>query len=390
MKANLFEGKGVVLRVGELYLKGGNRHLFMKTLVTNVKRAFSDRDDVKLYTGQGRIFLHGACDEDVLDRLRWVFGITSYSPVEFCKKDITAITECAVVMAKQFSGNVDTVFRIAARRSDKSFSHTSAQLGIEVGSAVNVATGYGVDLEKPDLSIGIEVGREWTFLWTETQKGGGGLPVGTSGRVALLLSGGIDSPVAGHMLQKRGVSLIGIYFHAFPYTSDGAKNKVIELAEVLARRQKKFKLCVVPFAKVQEALRDAANPGYLVLLYRRAMIRIAEALATEVGIKALATGENLGQVASQTLENMAAVEEAATMPILRPILAMDKAETIDIARAIGTYDISIQPFEDCCTLFVPAHPETKGTAKTAAKFESRANWQDAVQEAIANTEVILL
>ncbi|MBN2344505.1 MAG: tRNA 4-thiouridine(8) synthase ThiI [Deltaproteobacteria bacterium] len=390
MKKQLFEGNGVVLRVGELYLKGGNRHLFMNAMVANVKRVFRDRDDISVLSGQGRIFLHGACDEDVLDRLRWVFGISSYSPVVFCKKDIEAITANAVSLATQFHGDADTVFRIAARRSDKSFSHTSAQLGVEVGSAVNVATGFGVDLEQPDLSIGIEVGREWTFLWTEQLKGGGGLPVGTSGRAALLLSGGIDSPVAGHMLQKRGVSLTGIYFHAFPYTSDGAKNKVIELAEVLAKRQKKFKLCVVPFAKVQEALRDAANPGYLVLLYRRAMIRIAERLAEQDGIKALATGENLGQVASQTLENMAAVEDAATMPILRPILAMDKIETINIARDIGTYDISIQPFEDCCTLFVPAHPETKGTAKTAAKFESRGNWHEALEEAIENTEVIML
>ena len=390
MKAQLFQGKGVVLRIGELYLKGGNRHLFMNTMVSNVKRAFLDRKDIKVYTGQGRIFVYGAHDEDVLDRLQWVFGITSYSPVTFCAKDMGAITDIAVSMAREFGGDENTVFRIAARRADKSFSHTSAQLGIEVGSAVNVATGYGVDLEHPDLRIGIEIGREWTFLWTETRKGGGGLPVGTSGRVALLLSGGIDSPVAGHMLQKRGVSLTGIYFHAFPYTSDGAKNKVIELAEVLARRQKHFRLHVVPFAKVQEALRDAANPGYLVLLYRRAMIRIAEALAQKAGIGALATGENLGQVASQTLENMAAVEDAATMPILRPILAMDKIETIDIARAIGTFDISIQPFEDCCTLFVPAHPETRGNARTAAKFESRANWQKAVEEAIENTETILM
>lgn len=390
MKTQLFEGKGVVLRVGELYLKGGNRHIFMNAMVANVKRAFGDRKDINVISGMGRIFLSGANDEDVLDRLRWVFGISSYSPVTFCAKEIGAITECAVAMAKQFEGNENTVFRIAARRSDKSFGHTSAQLGIEVGSAVNVATGYGVDLEQPDLRIGIEVGRDWTFLWTEQCKGGGGLPVGTSGRAALLLSGGIDSPVAGHMLQKRGVSITGVYFHAFPYTSDGAKNKVIELAEVLAKRQKRFKLCVVPFAKVQEALRDAANPGYLVLLYRRAMIRIAERLAEQDGIKALATGENLGQVASQTLENMAAVEEAATMPILRPILALDKIETINIAREIGTYDISIQPFEDCCTLFVPAHPETKGTAKTATKFESRANWQDALEEAIENTEIIML
>jgi thiamine biosynthesis protein ThiI len=206
--------------------------------------------------------------------------------------------------------------------------------------------------------------------------------------MALLLSGGIDSPVAGHLLQKRGVALTGIYFHAFPYTPDGAKQKVIELAKILASRQKRFRLYVVQFAQMQEALQEVATADYLVLLYRRAMIRIAEQLAAKDGIKALATGENLGQVASQTIENMSVVEDAATLPVFRPLLTMDKVETIDMAKDIGSYDISILPFEDCCTLFVPSHPQIKGSLKTAQKYESRLDLQSFIDRAAAEVEVI--
>ncbi|MBN2801653.1 MAG: tRNA 4-thiouridine(8) synthase ThiI, partial [Deltaproteobacteria bacterium] len=387
---DIYEGAGVALRIGELYLKGGNRHIFQKMLVDNVKRSLKEREDVRVVPSKGRIFVVGSSDDDILYRLRWVFGISSVSPVIFCKKDIAEITAHAVSFAKQYPGNEKTVFRISARRSDKHFSHTSSEIGIEVGSAVNVATGYGVNLEDPDLNIGVEVGHTWCFVWTEKLKGSGGLPVGSSGRMALLLSGGIDSPVAGHLLQKRGIALTGVYFHAFPYTPDGSKLKVIDLAKVLAKRQKRFRLYVVQFAQMQEAMQEAATSDYLVLMYRRAMIRIAERLAQKDGIKALATGENLGQVASQTLENMALVEDAAELPIFRPLLTMDKIETMDLAKEIGTYDISILPFEDCCTLFVPEHPQTKGSLKVIKRYEKRRDFEDFIEKAVASVEVIEL
>jgi thiamine biosynthesis protein ThiI len=204
----------------------------------------------------------------------------------------------------------------------------------------------------------------------------------------LLLSGGIDSPVAGHLLQKRGLELDAVHFHAFPYTGDGSKDKAVDLARLLARRQRRLRLHVVQFAKIQELFRDGCPAPYLVLLYRRAMIRIAEQLARRAKIAALATGESLGQVASQTLTNLATVEDAAGLSVLRPLLGFDKAETIEIARLIGSYETSIRAHDDCCTLFVPRHPETKGSAGRARKFEEQVDWQPLVDEAVDAVEVI--
>jgi thiamine biosynthesis protein ThiI len=248
----------------------------------------------------------------------------------------------------------------------------------------------GVDLERPDLAIGVEVGRDWTFLWVDRIEGAGGLPVGTSGKALLLLSGGIDSPVAGHMMQKRGLELEAVYFHAFPYTGDGARDKVVSLARVLARRQAGLKLHVVQFAAIQEALKERSDPSYLVLLYRRAMVRIAERIAARGKIKALATGESLGQVASQTLTNLAAVEDAATLPILRPLIGFDKAETIELARRIGTFDISVLPHDDCCTLFVPRHPQTRGSLARVVAMERGLDWERFIPAAAEGAEVVEL
>ena len=390
MNDEIFIGHGVVLRVGELFLKGKNRHIFEQALERNVRRALDGRNDVQVKPVHGRIFVLGAADEDLLGRLRWVFGISSMSAAVFCEKSIETITANAVKMGKDHPARKGDMFRIAARRSDKNFDHNSAEIGRIVGAAGAEATGLGVDLERPNLRIGVEVGVSWTFLWTEQRRGPGGLPVGTSGRAALLLSGGIDSPVAGHLLQKRGLELIGVYFHAFPYTGDGAKNKVIDLARTLAQRQKGFRLYVVSFSKIQELLRDKADASYLVLLYRRAMIRIAQKIAGRERIAALATGESLGQVASQTLTNLSVVQDVATMPILRPLIGFDKAETIELARKIGTYEISILPHDDCCSLFVPKHPETKGHIPKRAAMEAGIDLQPLLDEAFENAELLKL
>lgn len=381
-------GPGVVLRVGELFLKGKNRHLFEEALERNVRRAMSGRDDLRVIGVHGRIFILGAADRDVLDRTRWIFGISSCSPAVFCDKSTGAITGTALELAGTADRDAVKTFRIAARRSDKSFEWNSAKIGREVGAAVAVETGFGVDLERPDLTIGVEVGKTWTFLWVAREQGAGGLPVGVSGKVMLLLSGGIDSPVAGHMMQKRGLELEATYFHAFPYTGDGARKKVEDLARVLAARQSSLRLNVIQFAAIQEAFRDGADPSYLVLLYRRAMIRIAARLAEDRRIRAIATGESLGQVASQTLANMATVEAASPLPVLRPLIGFDKQETIDLARKIGTFDISIQPHDDCCTLFVPKHPQTRGLAHKARSMEDRVEGLDALlAEAAGSAEI---
>jgi thiamine biosynthesis protein ThiI len=335
------------------------------------------------------MFAVGGCDDDLIDRLRHVFGIASLSKVRFAEKNIDDVTRIAVEMSKERDANVRT-FRIAARRADKTFPMISSEIGRHAGSAVAVDSGLGVDLTEPDLTIGVEIGTDWTFLWNRDIPGAGGLPVGTSGTGLLLLSGGIDSPAAGHLMQRRGLELSGIYFHAFPYTGDGAKDKVIRLAEVLARRQKSFHLHVVPFTKVQERFRDGADAKLLVVLYRRAMMRIASMTAEKHKLQCLITGESLGQVASQTIQNLQAIEDAARLPVLRPLIGLDKSDIVAIARKIETFDISILPHDDCCSLFVPRHPETHASLKYVLRSESHTEWQPALEEAFENIETIVI
>jgi tRNA uracil 4-sulfurtransferase len=382
-------GPGVVLRMGELFLKGGNRKLFIDALERNVRRALDGRKDVEIRRKHGRIFILGSDDDDLITRLEGVFGVANLSKIVFCKKDLDEITAAALELAKTRPNDAKT-FRITARRPDKTFPHMSADIGRVTGAAVAVATGLGVDLTEFDYEIGVEVGLDWTFLWSETIPGAGGLPVGTSGKSLLLLSGGIDSPVAGHMMQKRGLELGCVYFHSYPYTSDGAKDKVIQLAKILARNQRKLQLAIVPFTKLQECFRDGADAKLLVILYRRAMLRIAEKLAVERRIRGLVTGESLGQVASQTLPNIAAIEDAIAMPVLRPLIGFDKSEVIELAKKINSYEISILPHDDCCSLFVPRHPETKANINYVRAVESRMEWHFAMEEAIENIEYVEL
>ena len=389
MIRNPFVGDGVVLRYGELFLKGKNRFVFENALEKNVRLSLRGRDDVQVIRKHGRLFVTGGCDDDLLIRLGRVFGAASLSKVHFTQKSIDDITQAAVEAARKRDPRVET-FRIAARRSDKTFPMISSEIGRHVGSAVAVDTGLGVDLSEPDLSIGVEVGTEWTFVWSEEVPGAGGLPVGTAGGGLLLLSGGIDSPAAGHLMQRRGLELHGIYFHAFPYTGDGAKDKVVRLAEVLARRQKSFHLHVVPFTKVQETFRDSAEAKLLVVLYRRAMMRIASMTAEKHKLKCLITGESLGQVASQTIQNLSAIEDAARLPILRPLIGFDKADIISIAKQIETFDISILPHDDCCSLFVPRHPETHASLKYVLRSESHTEWREPLEAAVEGIETIVI
>ena len=387
MNDSILRGQGVVLRFGELFLKGKNRYLFEEALERNVRIAVSDRSDLKVTRRHGRIFVLGASDYDVLEKLDKVFGVASLSPAFFCERDLDAITKAAVDMAADSSTGAGS-FRIAARRADKSYPLTSMELGRHIGAAVCQATSLPVDLDNADLAIGVEIGNDWVFVWTEQRSGAKGLPVGTAGKAVLLLSGGIDSPVAGYMMQKRGLELCAVFFHSFPYTGHMAKGKAIDLAKVLARRQGRLRLYAVPFARVQELLRDNAPAPYLVILYRRAMLRISERLAQREGAKALVTGESLGQVASQTLPNIAAIEEAASMPILRPLIGFDKEETIALSKRIASYEISIIPHDDCCSLFIPKHPETKGNGETARRIEDQLDWKIAIDEAVAQAEAI--
>ncbi|HVR01285.1 MAG TPA: tRNA uracil 4-sulfurtransferase ThiI, partial [Polyangia bacterium] len=279
-------------------------------------------------------------------------------------------------------------FRVDANRADKSFPMTSTELGSRVGARVVAATGLRVDLHTADLHIGVEVTSRGAFVYAGTRAAPGGLPVGVSGRGLLLLSGGIDSPVAGWLAAKRGLALDAIYFHSPPFIGEKSKDKVLTLGRILARWGALRSVTVVPFTDAQKQLRDAGASELAVVLYRRMMMRIADEIADGLGAGALVTGENLGQVASQTVENLTAIEAASRRVILRPLVTYDKVETTDLARRIGTFETSILPFDDCCSLFVPRHPATKARAQDAEKVEADVDVAGLVAAAVAGAERI--
>ncbi len=383
----------IVLRYGELFLKGANRGRFESVLLENLRYALRDMEGVKLVKGQGRVFVECPGEvERAARRLCRVFGLSSLSPAEEVEQDVEAMGRAAAEQVRQvMEQRTVRAFRIKTKRSDKNFHLPSPEINRQVGQAVVDATGLAVDLGGADLTVGVEVGPLRSFVFTRRLPGAGGLPVGVSGKVALLLSGGIDSPVAGHLMQKRGCRLDAVYFHSFPYTGERTRAKVQQLAEVLVPAQKRMLLHVAPFTDVQKAVRDGAPCEMAVILYRRSMMRIASAIARRRGCPALATGENLGQVASQTLENLACIQGEADRPVLRPLLTHDKAETIALARTIGTYELSIQPYEDCCSLFVPKHPVTRGKLENVIRAEEGVEGLVELEQlAVEATEVIEL
>jgi thiamine biosynthesis protein ThiI len=385
------EGRSAILvRYAEIFLKGRNRRRFEDLLAKNVARALRGLGRHQVETHHGRILVFGPGGAEALRRLEGVFGISSFSPSTVLPLDVDRIEERALELGREAVAAGATSFRIEARRTDKAFPLTSPQINVRVGQRVKDDTGLKVDLESPGATIGIEIGERRAFVWGRSVRGPGGLPVGSGGKALLLLSGGIDSPVAGHLAQKRGLTVAACYFHSSPYTGPGAREKVLDLARLLAPAQGEVEVLVVPFTKIQERLRDGAPPRLLVVLYRRMMMRIAERLAETVGARAVVTGESLGQVASQTLESLDVIGRATRMPILRPLVTYDKVETIDVARRIGTYETSIRPFDDCCSLFVPPHPETRPKLRPVEAVESRLQveaWADEAAGAAERTIV---
>ncbi|MFH1132517.1 MAG: tRNA uracil 4-sulfurtransferase ThiI [Pseudomonadota bacterium] len=377
----------IVLRYGELFLKGANRAYFEKILAQNIHQILVGIPDVRLERAQGRMFV--ACNlgffETALNRLRRVFGISSLSPAIAVPQDINAISEAACELLRKRETPIKS-FKVETQRSDKSFPLISPEINCQVGAKIVEEFNLPVDLHNPELIVGVEIGQIQNFVYFEKLQGAGGLPVGSSSRILLLLSGGIDSPVAGHLLQKRGCWLRAVYFHSPPHTNEHAKDKVLQLAETLALAQGKMTVHIVDFSKTQEQIRNHAPPETLVVLYRRMMMRIAASLARKYDCPALATGENLGQVASQTVENMACIQNATDLPVLRPLLTYDKQETIDLAQRISTYPISILPYIDCCSLFVPKHPSTKLTISKAQEAEERLDIDSMTKQATDTVE----
>jgi thiamine biosynthesis protein ThiI len=368
----------VLVRYGELFLKGDNRSFFEQRLINNARRAIGKIQGARIERTHGRLlaFPGEGGTGRLVRALERVFGIHSLSPAKLVARDVDAI--CAVAVSEmtaelaRLGGGKKPTFKVETRRADKRFPVGSMEVSRVVGAAIVGALGLPVDVHHPERTVGVEIGWEQAFVYAETVAGPGGLPAGVTGPVELLLSGGIDSPVAGWMLCKRGCTLGATYFHSFPYTGEKTQDKVARLAAQLAAwQQADVRLKVVPFTDAQKRLRDANADGKLaVVLYRRMMMRIAERIARASGAKALATGEALAQVASQTLENLAVIGAATTLPILRPCLGHDKQETITIARRIGTYETSIEPYDDCCSLFVPEHPATRASAEVVAAIEA--------------------
>jgi tRNA uracil 4-sulfurtransferase len=355
----------------ELGLKRGNRPLFLRHLARNLRRATSDLGPVTLRQVSGRVLLDLENHPDpaaVRDRVQRVCGVSSFALAYRVASTVEAMKS---IIAWLVEGQTFASFRITARRAFKTYPMTSVELNRELGAFVLERVASRVDLRHPELEIHVEVMPAETFVYVHPVPGPGGLPVGASGTVAALLSGGIDSPVAAWRMMKRGCRVLFVHFHSVPYLPPTSQAKARELVSILTRWQYDSTLILVPFAEIQREVVLTVPPPARVVVYRRLMVRIAEALARKHGAAALTTGESLGQVASQTLSNIARIDEAAGMPILRPLIGMDKLEITDQARRLGTFEISIEPDADCCTLFVPKHPATRMSEHEVSAVEAR-------------------
>jgi thiamine biosynthesis protein ThiI len=379
--------KSVIVHYQEIALKGKNRPWFVAKLVRNIRQAVGDLDvtDVRALMGRIEVVLGPAAEWTVVkERLGRVFGIANFARAGRAPLDVDAI-------AREILNDLDPddppSFRLSARRADKRFPLTSPQIEREVGGRIKEARGWRVDLGHPALTVHVEVLTGEAFYYFGKERGAGGLPVGASGRVVCLLSGGIDSPVAAWRMMRRGCRVLFVHFHSYPILSRASQEKARELAALLTRFQLESTLFLVPFGEIQQRVVLAVAPPLRVVIYRRLMMRIAEAVAREHRGKALVTGDVVGQVASQTLENMAAINEVVSMPVLRPLIGMDKEEITAEAQRLGTYPISIIPDQDCCTLFTPRHPATKARRADVAVAEGRLPVPEMVAEAVAGAVV---
>ncbi len=353
----------------EIALKARNRPLFVNQLVRNLKRATADFPVRRIQKLPGRLLLELAGEnaaQEVAERVRRVFGVANCCSALRCDLDLEALKDTA---AKALAGRPFQTFRVTARRAYKTFPLTSPQLNEILGTFVLERFPARVDLKNPELTLFVDILPKEAFIYLEKVPGPGGLPVGVAGRVIALLSGGIDSPVAAYRMMRRGCQVSFVHFHGAPFLDRRTQEKTREIVKLLTRYQYTSRLYLVPFGEVQQEVVVNTPAPYRVLLYRRLMTRIAEHLASLEGAKALVTGESLGQVASQTLENLTVIEEAVKLPLFRPLIGMDKEEITEQAKEIGTYEISIQPDQDCCTLFVPRHPATRATMDDIGRAE---------------------
>lgn len=377
----------IIAHYSEIALKGKNRPYFEKRLSTNIKRAMKGLPLDKVILLKGRLWLTALegehFDERTIARLKTVCGLADFSPTIRVPLDWTAIKEAALslVQDRQYE-----TFRVSARRSFKDLPFPSQEVNLEVGGYILQHKPAKVRMKGADLEVYIEIMPNGAYLYVDKHQGLGGLPVGSSGSVVCLLSGGIDSPVAAFRMQRRGVHVVFVHFHSHPFHTRASQEKALDLAEILTKYQHKATLYLVPFGELQSKIVEDAPAELRVILYRRFMMRIAEKIAAQDGAKALLTGESLGQVASQTLENIMAINDVATIPVLRPLIGYDKQEIVEQAQKLGTYEISILPDQDCCTLFIPRSPETRAKLPIVERAESTLDIDALVQDALARTE----
>ncbi|MCI9340538.1 MAG: tRNA 4-thiouridine(8) synthase ThiI [Dorea sp.] len=384
-----------LIKYGEIGIKGKNRYLFEDALVRQVRFALKDVDgEFNVYKSQARIYVD--CNEeydyeDAVEHLKRVFGIVGICPVvrmedqgfEQLKKDVTAYMDEAYP-------DKNLTFKVEARRARKSYPKNSMEINCDLGEAIlDAFPETKVDVHHPDVMLNVEIRRE-IYVYSQIIPGAGGMPVGTNGKAMLLLSGGIDSPVAGYMISKRGVGIEAVYFHAPPYTSERAKQKVVDLARIVSRYAGPIRLHVVNFTDIQLYIYDQCPHDELTIIMRRYMMRIAEHFARKDGCLGLITGESIGQVASQTMQSLAATNDVCTLPVYRPVIGYDKQEIVNISEKIGTYETSIQPFEDCCTIFVAKHPVTKPNIDVIRRSEEHLSEKidELVKTALETVEII--
>ncbi|MBQ0133935.1 MAG: tRNA 4-thiouridine(8) synthase ThiI [Clostridiales bacterium] len=384
----------ILLKLGEIVLKGLNKKYFEQKLISNVRRRLKGMGSFHVYCAQSTVYVEPQSEDTdmdaVVEAMQQVFGAVSVVRAAACEKDVAEIARKAIEYMREAMLSAKS-FKVETRRADKSFPMSSIQVSQYVGGELSEAyPGTAVDVHDPELTVQVEIRDFAAYVHSAALPGAGGMPVGSNGSAVSLLSGGIDSPVSTYMIAKRGVRIVPIHFFSFPYTSELAKQKVVDLADQLTKYCGRMTLQVVPFTHIQEEIRDKVSEEYFTLVMRRFMMCIAQRIAEDTGCKAIVTGENLGQVASQTMEAMNTTEAVCKNVVLRPLIGFDKEEIVRFARKIGTFATSTLPYEDCCTVFTPRHPRTRPTLEEVEAAEAVLDIEPLVEEALSGIEFIKL
>ncbi len=384
-----------IIKYGEIALKGLNKPYFEKKLMTRIKKVLKDIEILDLYRSDGILYLEVSQDEAenrIINLVRKVFGIAYISIAIEVKTDMDEIVQEALAYTQRLLQEKPyESFKVVTKRGNKRFPLTSPEISSQIGGYIyKHIENMKVDIHNPDLVIYLDIRNEKSYIYHEKIQGYGGLPLGTNGKGVLLLSGGIDSPVAGWMMAKRGMELEAVHFHSYPYTSDRAREKVLDLAGILAEYCNRIRVTVINLLDIQQAILEKCPEEQSTILSRRFMMRIAERIGRENGSQALITGESIGQVASQTIEGLVVTNQSVSMPVMRPLIAMDKIDIMELAKDIGTYDTSILPYEDCCTVFLPKHPVTKPKLEDILAFESLLDVEGLIENALSNQETVLI